>query len=353
MKCKTILYIGNKLAIHGINPTGVDELGARLEKKFSIIRVSDKKNRLLRLAEMLWCVWHHRKRTCVILIDTYSSANFYYVVAVAAVARQLKVPYIPILHGGELPHRLQKSSWLCKKLFSNASINVAPSGYLQSVFEKEGYKVKHIPNSIDIDEYPFTLRERVRPRFLYVRAFSRLYNPILLLEAFAKIEKRHPEAKLCMVGPDKDGTIEQVQQRCRELGVDGKVTFLGKLSKTEWHALSHEYDVFVNPTNADNTPLSVIEAMALGLPVISTAVGGIPWLIKDGKEGLLIFSRSVDAMTAAMERLLSNPELVVMLSRNGRKKVESFDWEYAVCDQWMELLRNQGCSILPTTLKIG
>ncbi|WP_457602616.1 glycosyltransferase family 4 protein, partial [Nitratifractor sp.] len=303
----------------------------------------DKKNRLLRLTEMFLSVLHSRNKTCVILIDTYSTANFYYAVAVAALARKLNIPYIPILHGGNLPERLQKSPRLSRELFGQAILNIAPSGYLQEAFDKEGYKVIHIPNALDIEKYPFTLRQKVRPRFLYVRAFSRLYNPLLLIEAFARLCHKYPDAHLCMVGPDRDGTLATAKSRARELGLEGSVEFPGKLSKRAWHELSQDYDIFINPTTVDNTPLSVIEAMALGLPIISTAVGGIPWLIKDGKEGLLVPSSDIEAMTKAMERLIEDPDLAMRLSRNGRRKAESFDWESSVKGRWIELLKEIGC----------
>ena len=343
MKHDLILYIGNKLAAHGVNPTGVDELGSRLKKEFPIVRVSDQTNRFWRLAEMLQTLWRYRNKTCVILIDTYSTANFYYAVAVAALARKFKIPYIPILHGGNLPERLQKSPRLSQKLFGQAAVNVAPSGYLQESFDKAGYKAIYIPNTLDIGEYPFVLRQRVRPRFLYVRAFSRLYNPQLLIEAFAQIHDRYPDARLCMVGPDRDGTLAAVKSRAWELGLEEATEFPGRLSKAAWHDLSKEYDIFVNPTTVDNTPLSVIEAMALGLPVISTAVGGIPWLIRNGEEGLLVPSNDVKAMAGAMERLVEDPDFAVHLSRNARRKAESFDWESSVKGRWIELLKELNC----------
>ena len=338
-----ILYVGNKLAIHGINPTGVDELGARLEKEFPIVRVSERKNRFLRLAEMLQSIWRYRKKSCVILIDTYSTANFYYAVAVATLARRLNIPYIPILHGGNLPVRLQRSPRLSRQLFGRAALNVAPSGYLQKAFEQEGYNVVHIPNALDIEEYPFTPRHKVRPGFLYVRAFSRLYNPLLLIEAFARIHDNYSDARLCMVGPDRDGTLAAAKSRVRELGLEKAIEFPGKLSKTAWHRLAQDYDIFVNPTTVDNTPLSVIEAMALGLPVISTVVGGIPWLIRDEKDGLLVPSNDVEAMVETMKRLIEDPDLARRLSQNGRKKAEDFDWESSVKKRWITLLKELNC----------
>src|SRR5690606_31616955 len=93
-------------------------------------------------------------------------------------------------------------------------------------------------------------------------------------------------ASLCMVGPDTDGSLSQVKALAKQLKVS--VKFTGKLTKSEWNQLSKEYNIFINTTNFDNMPVSVIEAMALGLPVVSTNVGGLPYLITDGVDGMLV-----------------------------------------------------------------
>ena len=85
------------------------------------------------------------------------------------------------------------------------------------------------------------------------------------------------DATLAMIGPDVDGSLTKVKDLARKKNLD--VNFTGKLSKPEWINYSKDFNVFINTTNFDNTPVSVIEAMALGLPVVSTNVGGMPFLI--------------------------------------------------------------------------
>ena len=90
-------------------------------------------------------------------------------------------------------------------------------------------------------------------------------------------------------------------------------------------------------TDVDNTPISVIEAMALGLPVISTDVGGMPYLIEDGKDGILVPQNDVSAMAAAIEDLLQNPEECRQIARAAYEKVRRFDWEI-VKEEWISVL---------------
>ena len=108
------------------------------------------------------------------------------------------------------------------------------------------------------------------------------------------------------------------------------------LSKSEWINISVNYNFFINTTHFDNTPVSIIEAMALGLPIISTNVGGMPFLIEHGQEGLLSDDSDVPAMVKNIKRLLESPNLAETLSRNARKKAESFDWKL-VEKQWIQL----------------
>lgn len=335
-----ILYIGNKLSKHGNTPTSVEILGDLLSQHFHIVSVSDKKNKMLRLAEMLWSIVRYRHTTEFVLIDTYSTSNFYYAVLSGALAKTLRIKYIPVLRGGNLPERVERNPRLAKLLFANAYVNVAPSRYLLSTFESSGYKTVFIPNNIEIKHYPFKLRRRIEPKLLYVRAFSSVYNPKMALFVLKKLLHRYPEASLCMVGPDRDGTFASTRELCHTMGLDDKVTFTGKLSKEEWWKLSESYDVFINTTNFDNTPVSVMEAMALGLPVVSTNVGGIPYLVEEDKEALLVDADDAEAMAEKISQLIENPDKAVALAENARKKVEGFDWKN-VQSKWFELLKKK------------
>tara|TARA_Y100000589_G_C27063673_1_gene592384 strand:+ start:18 stop:437 length:420 start_codon:yes stop_codon:yes gene_type:complete len=138
-----------------------------------------------------------------------------------------------------------------------------------------------------------------------------------------------------MIGPDSDGTLTEVTQLVKELNLN--VKFTGKLPKEEWLKLAKEYNIFINTTNFDNTPLSVIEAMALGLPVVSTNVGGMPYLIKDRLDGLLVKPNNVDEMSDAVTEILDNYELRERIIKSMQKKVKQFDWQN-VKHRWKALL---------------
>lgn len=301
-----------------------------------MVTASSKKNKVLRLVDMLVCVIQNRKRVDLVLIDTYSTQNFYYAVMVAGLCRVFKLPYIPILRGGDLPKRLKGNKAISKKLFGRAYTNIAPSLYIEHQFEAMGFgNIVYIPNTIALVDYPFLPRKVITCKLLWVRAFAEIYNPLLALEIVEALQKEKVAVELCMVGPDKDGSLAACKKIVEQL--DLPVTFPGLLSKQQWIALSKEYDIFINTTNFDNMPVSVMEAMALGLPVISTNVGGMPFLIEDGVDGVLVGGNDVGAFVDAIKDLIRSPLKVEKLTQNARDKMEFHDWE-VVKEKWKEVL---------------
>ena len=192
MNARKLLYIGNNLQGKGTNITTIETLSTQLRTVgFEVYAFSSKKNKILRLLDMLWGVLSKGSKVETILIDTYSTQNFYYAVAVANLCRLCKWSYIPILHGGNLPERLQKSKSLSFKLFHGAKTNVAPSHYLvQSLCFAENYNnVTYIPNTITLKRISFfTSESYTAQRLLWVRSFAEIYHPMLALKVVEKLK---------------------------------------------------------------------------------------------------------------------------------------------------------------------
>ncbi len=334
---KNLLYIGNKLSAHGFSPTTVETLAPLLAREgFSVRSVSDQKNKMLRFADMLFSIWKNRKTTDFVLIDTYSTTNFWYAFYCAKLCDFLKIKYIPILHGGNLPQRLKTHPKQCGVLFGKAYKNVAPSGYLFAFFSEKFTQTVSIPNTVSIENYHFKERKNFSPNLLWVRSFASIYNPKMAIEVLSLLQKKYPEASLCMVGPEKDGSLQTTKNHAKELGLP--VTFTGKLTQKEWAKLSEEYDFFINTTHFDNLPVSLIESMLLGLPVISTNVGGIPYLIEDGKTGLLVADNDVMVMVEKISFLIENQQVAREIAENAKEKASNFSWQN-VKEEWLKILR--------------
>ncbi len=330
-----ILYLGNK---NSPTLSTIDTLGEQLKETHDIITCSSVQNKILRFFDMMRHIIKYRNECKLMIVDTYSTWNFYYAMMTAFFGKSFNIPYIPILHGGNLPDRLDRDKWLSNYIFNSSYKNVTPSTYLQEAFEKRGYKTTYIPNNIELEKYEFKLRSSIAPKLLYVRSFAKIYNTKMAIRAFEMVLKKYPDATLTMVGPDRDGSLEETREYAKELGVDKSVVFTGGMSKEEWIELSKESDIFINPTNFDNLPVSIVEAMALGFVIVSTNVGGLPYLIENEKDGLLVDKNDHIAMGNKILRALKDPALCEKLSTNARAKAESYAWS-EVKKRWDELIK--------------
>ena len=335
---KKVLYIGNNLNHKNSNISSIQSLGALFAGQgITVYLSSNKVNKFLRLLDMISTVIAKRQKVDIVIIDTYSTQNFYYALIISQLCRLLKLDYVPSLNGGNLPNRLERNPFLCKLIFANSFKNISPSVYLLESFKNYGYNnVIFIPNTIEMEKYKYFERTDRSVNLLWVRSFSQIYNPTMAIHVLKLLKDEGYEASLCMVGPDSDGSLTVVKELAKSLNLS--VDFTGKLEKEKWIELSVKHNIFINTTNFDNMPVSVIEAMALGLPIVSTNVGGIPYLIENGADGILVEPNNPQMMAAAIMNIMKDSMLRKQLASNAREKVEQFDWDI-VKKQWFEVLK--------------
>jgi len=334
-----IVYIGNKLSGHGFTPTTIDTLTPSLKQLgYEVVTASEKQGKLQRLTDMVGTILRHKDADAV-LIDTYSTSAFYFAYICARLCKWLGLKYIPILHGGNLPARFQQSPRLVQTIFSNSFTNVAVSPYLLQLLKDYGYKHTLIENSIELDNYPFRLRTQANPNIMWVRAFDKIYAPDMAIRVFRNVKELYEGATLTMVGPDKDGSMAKCKALAEDLELKQSVRFTGKLNKPDWIKIANEADVFLNTSMFDNLPVSILEAMALGMVIVSTNAGGIPYFINDGQQALLNNVNDIEAMTDNVLNVLAGSANVAMLSSNARKAAENYDW-VKVKSKWVSLFDN-------------
>lgn len=334
---KNLLYLGNKLSVHGNTVTGIEVLGPLLESEgYKVRYASSKKGKLARLIDMLVTLWRHGRKSDYVLIDTYSTLNFWYAYLCARWCRRNKVKYIPILHGGNLPRRLRKSPGMCQNLFGDAYINIAPSPYLGKVFSEAGFNVKYIPNPVDFSKFSFKERREIGPSLLWVRSLARIYNPMMALETLKIVRQHFPDAKLCMVGPDKEKLLPRLKAFADQYQLN--VSFKGRMSKSEWGRLSRDYDIFLNTAKIDNAPFSLLEAAALGLYIVSNNVGGIPHLLRNRENALLTIPGDAKSMAGAIKELIDDSELRSKLTSNRVELLKKYEWD-TIRVSWGEVFR--------------
>jgi glycosyltransferase involved in cell wall biosynthesis len=194
-----------------------------------------------------------------------------------------------------------------------------------------------IPNGIPTDEYAPDPNRRRRWRqrhglepeaivLTHVGRFAPPKNHALLIEAFAQV-RTHTPLYLLLVG---GGELEDaVRQQVAGLGLQERVRFLGV--RADVPAILNASDLFVLSSRWEGNPLSVMEAMAAGLPVVSTAVGGVPELVREGETGLLVPSGDAAALARALQALVDDPARREAMGKAARQHaVAHFDIRHTV-----------------------
>jgi glycosyltransferase involved in cell wall biosynthesis len=336
---KSILLIGNFLSPTAGVRSPCEELSELLSRAgWQVLTASLKPKRLPRLADMIATVWLQRKNYEVAQVEVYSGPAFFWAEAVCRTLRLAGKPYILTLHGGDLPAFSRRWPGRVRRLLSKATRVTTPSNYLRNEMGTFRQDLQLIPNFLDLKAYQFRERTRPRPRLMWLRAFHNIYNPQLAPRVLALLISEFPEMELIMLGPDKrDGSLASTQQVARKLGVEDKITIAGQVPKSQVPFRISQGDIFLNTTNVDNTPVSVLEAMATGLCVVSTKVGGIPYLLEHESDALLVPPDDPKAMAGAVRRLLLDSSLAARLSRQGRRKAEQWDTE-VILPRWETLL---------------
>jgi len=196
---------------------------------------------------------------------------------------------------------------------------VVPSGYLVAVFGQFGIAAHSIPNFVPIEQLSFRPREPLTPAFLSNRNLESLYNVGCILRAFQLIQSEFPEARLTIVG---DGAQRsELENLCSEMRLS-RVEFVGRVPSERMPDYYRNSDVYLNSPNIDNMPTSIIEAFACGLPVVTTNAGGIPYIVDQGRTGLMVGMNDHAGLAGAAISLLKEPATALRMARAARAECE-------------------------------
>ena len=226
-------------------------------------------------------------------------------------------------HSGEAEDHLAKWGALVHPWLRLVDETVVPSVYLRNVFTRHGYRARVIPNVADTSRFRYRERSPLRPHLLSTRNLESFYRVDNTLEAFALLKARYPEAILTIAGYGSEES--QLRRLAASLGSDG-IRFVGRVPPDDIPGLYEEADIFVNSSIVDNQPVSVLEAFASGLPVVSTGTGDIANMVRDGATGLLVPPDDPAAIVKAVTSLLEDPDRALHIVRRARQEVEQYTW---------------------------
>ena len=252
------------------------------------------------------------------------------------VARLLGRPVVLNYHSGEAPDHLRRSALARRVMRAWVDVNVVPSVFLRDVLATFGIPSLIVTNTVDLQRYRYQTRNPLRPRLLSTRNFEPLYNVAATLRAFARIQARYPEATLTLVGSgSQDGSL---RAQAAELELR-HVTFAGRVPPSEIQRFYADADIYVQTPEIDNMPLSVLEAFASGLPVVSTNVGGVPAMLTHGIHGLLAAANDHEAIAAHVITLLESPDYARQLAAAAAATCASYEWPVAR-EGWLAAYRS-------------
>jgi glycosyltransferase involved in cell wall biosynthesis len=281
---------------------------------------------VFRMAPYLLDLWRTAGRVELMHVMANSGWSWHLYAAPAIWIGHLRgCPVVVNYRGGEADAFLQKSLAIVKPSLLRADAVIVPSGFLEAVFGKYGVPTQVVPNIINLERFSVAHSAPDSAlRILVARNLEPIYDNETALRAFALVAAVHPGARLVVAGSGPlRGALEQL---AAELGIAPSVSFTGRVDNEGMAALYRDADLMLNPSTVDNMPNSVLEALASGVVVISTNVGGVPFLVEDGKTALLVPPRSPQAMADAILRLAGAPALAAELRNAGLQYVQQYAW---------------------------
>ncbi len=277
-------------------------------------------------------LWRVRKFD---VIHVFSASYFSFIIAptpAILIAKLFRKRVVLNYRSGEAEDHFNRWGKLVFWIIKSADRIVVPSRYLVDVFAKFGFEAEYIYNISDFESFRF--REREKTDVIIVpRNLEPLYDIETAIRAFVKVHQEYPSTSLVIVGAGSD------EKRLHELVAKEQlpaITFTGRVERTKMSTLLDEADVFLNTSLIDNMPVAIVEAYYCGLPVVTTDAGGIPYIVENEVSGLVVSKRDVDAVAAALCKVISDGDCRKRIVAGGQTAAKQFRWE-AVREKWAQL----------------
>ena len=276
------------------------------------------------IPSLLWRMWRTRQQWGILHVHPASRWGFMPAV-VGLLAKGWGKRLVLSYHGGSIAKFFADWTWLVHPVLKRYDEILALTPTQARIFEDHGFQAQIVPNIVPVETFSFRPRGPLSPNILWLRQLEPRYRPEDALQIFVAVQRIHPDATLTMAGGGSLAT--KMAREIENRGLEG-ITLSGHLPLDGIPAAYNAADIFLNTSAFDNLPLTLIEASASGLPIVSSNAGGIPDLVTDGKNGLLAPVGDVKAMADAILQLLANPDMAQRLSIAARQNAERFAWPH-------------------------
>lgn len=333
-----ILMVGLFLDKEKNIPTQANELADVLSQNgHQVITTSAVKNKALRLIDTLFYIIKHKNNFDVGIVQVFTGMNFFLAYLASVLIKRFNKKLILIIRGGALPEKMKTRADYYLRLFNKADTIVCPSLFMVKSLEVYNIKTTLIENVIQLHKYPDYAKKNLQPILFWMRALSPIYNPQMAVKVINELKNtyNYKNVKLYLAGPDM-GEKKSVLALIAELGLRDNIEIVGFVNMKKKLYFAKECDIYICTNNVDNAPVSFLEMMALGLPIVSTNIGGIPYLVTDHETALLVNAKDYKAMAEKVDYLLNHPDIADRLVNNGRNYIDNFS-EKNVLRKWNEL----------------
>ncbi len=281
------------------------------------------------LAMAPWRLWRASRGADLIHVHLASFWGFYLpMLAIVWVRLWRKIPVVATYHGGRAEQFVAAQRRFIRALLYPIDFLLTPARVIGAVFDELGLSTLVMPNVVAID-MPLARRTRPlnsdnspAPLLLWIKRFDASGNPLLMVNAYALLLQRIPQARLLMIG--EGPRLAEAQALAAELGAP--VEFGGQISRQELLPIYAAADLFVSSSAIDIQPNTLLEASIMGLPIVATAVGGVPEMVHDGVDALLAPPDDAAALAQAIGRVLCEPGLAQRLSQAAQANAQRFTW---------------------------
>ena len=333
-----VLIIGLFLNLQdGALPTQAEELSLLLiRSNYISIKVSKFKNKFLRVLETVYKIFYYSRNYSTAIVQFYGGLSLILEGLSTIILKLLGKKVIITIHGGYVPEQITKNPKIYLYILKKADIITCPSSYMSERLKEFGLKTIQVENIIFTDSYVYTTKSEFRPKIFWMRAFHPIYNPLMMVEVIRILKLEYPEIE-CIMGGTKNKYMNTVLDKIKEYGLENNIKLPGFVNIDDKNKYANQCDIYACTNIIDNAPVTFLEMMALGLPIVSANVGGVSYLVKDNETALLVPTNDANMMAIKIKELISNPSLGVNLRNNGIELLKKFS-EKEILIKWLNIL---------------
>jgi glycosyltransferase involved in cell wall biosynthesis len=245
----------------------------------------------------------------------------------------LKIPYIVWGRGSDVYLQGRFGKLITRVVLKNAdAILVLTEDMRKQLHKISNAEISVIPNGIDLEKYSKVAenlpKEAGRKNILFVGTLYPVKGVRYLIMAMKIVHDALPEARLILVGDGEERG--QLTILTNQLGISDCVQFVGKVPHNDVQTFLYKADIFVLPSLSEGFPNVILEAMACGLPIVASRVGGVPDIMKDGVHGYLVEAKEPDKIAEKILILLNNNELREKIAQMNKDIVKTFGWDNVI-----------------------